>query len=77
MLVVHILAWLLNQTSLPTYLRSDFVVWKTCGGKYGDLLASRDRVHRVDRGNTGRNHLFGVHLVFMSILPSILVPDAS
>jgi hypothetical protein len=46
---------------LPTR-PADFVVGKTRGGEDGDLLATGDRVHRVDGGDTGRDHLFGVDL---------------
>lgn len=49
---------------------------KTGGGEDGDLLATGDRVHGVDGGDTGRDHLFGVHLFVVSrrLLPLGLKP---
>mmetsp|Transcript_22306 Transcript_22306/g.53512 ORF Transcript_22306/g.53512 Transcript_22306/m.53512 type:complete len:283 (+) Transcript_22306:600-1448(+) len=57
---LHVLLLLLHETGLPADLGGDFVVGKTGGREKGDLLPARDRVHRVDRGNTGLDHLLGV-----------------
>lgn len=65
MAVVHALVGdtlLLHQTGLATNLSSDFVVGKTGGGEDGNLLASSNRVHGIDGGDTGRNHLLGIFL---------------
>lgn len=60
--VVHALVGLSNQTGLSTNLGGDFVVGETGRRKDGNLLATGDRVHRVDGGDTGGNHFLGVHL---------------
>jgi hypothetical protein len=60
--IMYALSWLSDQTSLSTNLRGDFIMGKTGGGEDGNLLTTGNRVHCVDGGNTGRNHLFGVHL---------------
>lgn len=55
-------ALLLDQASLSTNLGGDFVVGQTGGGEDGDLLSSGNRVHRVDGGDSGRDHLLRVFL---------------
>jgi hypothetical protein len=67
MVIVYTLCWLSNQTGLSTNLRSDFVVGKTRGGEDGNLLTTGNRVHRVDGGDTGRDHFFGVHLILSAL----------
>ena len=59
----------LHQPGLPANLGGDFVVRETGGGENRDLLAARDRVHRVDSRDTGRNHFFGVNLHRVSLGP--------
>ena len=51
-----------DQASLSANLGGDFVVGKTGGGEDGNLLATRNRVHRVDGRDTGGDHFLGVHL---------------
>lgn len=64
-LICHTL--LLNQASLSTNLRGNFVVRKASSGEDGDLLSTGDGVHGVDGGDTGRDHLLGVDLTFLSV----------
>ena len=52
----------LDQTGLTTDLSSDFVMWETGGREDWDLLTTGDGVHGINGGDTGRNHLFWVHL---------------
>lgn len=56
-----------DQTGLSANLSGDFVVRKTGRGEDGDLLATGNRVHGVDGGDTSGDHLFGVDLD-MSVL---------
>jgi hypothetical protein len=60
--VVYALGGLSDQTGLSTNLRSNLVVGQTRRREDGDLLATSNRVHRVDGRDTGRDHFFGVHL---------------
>jgi hypothetical protein len=58
---------LLDKTSLSANLGSDVVVRQTGSGENGDLLSTGDRVHRVNGGDTGRDHLFGVFLSWSAL----------
>lgn len=60
--IMDTLSRLSNEASLSANLRGDFVVRETGGGENGNLLATGDRVHGVDGGDTSRDHLFGVNL---------------
>jgi hypothetical protein len=62
--IVNALCWLSDQASLSANLRGDLVMRQTGGGEDGDLLATGNRVHRVDGGDTGRDHFLGVHLAW-------------
>ena len=53
----------LDETGLSANLGGNLVMRETGGGEDGNLLATGDRVHGVDGGNTSRDHLLGVHLV--------------
>lgn len=67
--IVHALVrdtLLLHQACLPTNLGGNLVMWETGSGEDGNLLATGDRVHGVDGGDTGGDHLFRVHLVSVS-----------
>ena len=48
------------RTCLPANLRCNVVVRQASGREEGDLLAARDGVHHVDRGDAGLDHLLGV-----------------
>ena len=60
---MDILRWLLDQASLSTNLSSNLVVRKTGGGENRNLLSSGNGVHRINSGDTGRDHFLRVHLV--------------
>jgi hypothetical protein len=66
--IVHTLCWLSDQAGLSANLRGDLVMRQTGRGEDGNLLATGDRVHRVNGGDTGRDHLLGIHLA-RSVLP--------
>lgn len=62
--VVHVLgtlALVLDKTGLTTDLSSNLVVRKTRSREDGDLLTTGNGVHGVDGGDTGGDHLLGVH----------------
>lgn len=53
-------ALVLDEASLPANLCSNLVVGQASSGKQGDLLPTRNRVHDVNGGNAGLDHLLGV-----------------
>ena len=59
-LLVAVRLGLLHQPSLSADLGGDLIVGQAGGGEEGDLLAARDRVHHVDRGDARADHLLGV-----------------
>lgn len=66
--VMHILRRS-HETGLSANLGCDFVVGKTGGREDRDLLASSNRVHGVDGGDTGGDHFFGIDLVPINSVP--------
>lgn len=60
--LVAVVDILLNQASLTADLRGNLIVRQTSRRENGNLLATSDRVHRVDRRDTGRDHFLWVHL---------------
>lgn len=62
MTIVNIFGGLVDQTSLTTYLCSNFIVWKTSGGKDRNFLASCDRIHGINGRYSRGNHFFRVDL---------------
>lgn len=75
MAIVDTLCRLLDQTSLSTDLSSNLIVRKTGGGEDRDLLSSSNGVHRVDSGDTSRDHLLGVNLVHVLASRSPQFPE--
>ena len=60
--VMDVFRRLVDETRLATDLGSDLVVRQTSSRENGDFLPTSNRVHGIDGGYTGRNHLFGVDL---------------
>jgi len=58
---------LLYQTSLSTNLGGNLVMGKTSSREDGNLLATSNRVHRVNGGDASGNHFFGVDLIILSL----------
>ena len=49
-----------DETGLTTDLSGDVVMRQTRGGEDGNLLPTSDRVHPIDSGDSGLNHLLGI-----------------
>ncbi len=56
--IEHVLSF--HQRCLPTDLSTDLIVRKTSSGEEWNLLTSGDRVHDVDGGDSGLDHLLWV-----------------
>lgn len=66
MAIMDVFCWFVDQSSLATYLCSDFIVGQTSSGEYWNLLPSGDRVHRIYGGDTCGDHFFRVNLARLS-----------